>query len=1020
MGVLRFFNYLSHRHTECLHKLVGVISACESASSKGIHTDWLELDLNSIFHPVAQELYQYGKVVPISLMHPKKSKPIPQAPEKVLFSEICKRIEDIRKIIQPTKGIYFAIDGVAGISKQCLVGDSMISLNNGLSKRLDEMVAGETVLGWNKTGFTATPNLGLQIKGEKNTLQITMYDGRTLILTPDHKILIKRDGKIEWEYAINLKNGDKIVSGLELPQDFSTVLETSWELKIGNDIFNMKTWENRERSLALARVIGFLLTDGYLENSETGMGVFSTEIDSNMFKNDIFKLARESPKICHFPENKGSVCQVHLPTKLVDILSGVKGITIGKRVIQSLSLPDFILDELCPISIIREFLGGLFGGDGYSPEMDNGISATIQFAQSIIEKYTDKMDTFMDDICKLLSRVGVGSFKSQKPWKHIYLEKNMQPDDALENPRFKHLIYTGDILEFGQTVGFRYATNKSLNLTIVMAYYRFCNNVKITTRYIPTPEEFLDITETTSWFSHNSISRAMNQDSIEIPYFVLPIADIRAHKKCQVYDIEVYDNHSFLANGLCVHNCQQRKRRFKSVMDSEKKTDVRPTIPSDNVSKFDSNCISTGTLFMERLGKYINEYIQRQLQSDPDWKDLEIIISDSRVEGEGEHKLLRHIRKNPQFSYTIVSPDADLIFLGMGVHNPRIYIFRENIFDDIEASFFLVDIARFRQCVLEEIKMQDEKDEEKIKSIIEDFIFYCMKIGNDFLPSIPSLNVSNDGIKILLDVYTKIVKEHGFITCKDENGNYNIRKEGLKAFLYEMAQVEYEMLVNNQKRNLIRYPDTLLLKHVSYPIVPGKLRPSGLPERALTINFETYREEYYKAKFHGVDIKTIVHEYLKGMLFVLRYYLQGIPSWQYCYPFNYAPYFVDMYAYIDDFDTNMVFPPSSPLSPLEQLVAILPGKNADLLPEPLRMLSVSSESPIIDFYPIEFEVDLEGKKNDYEGVILIPMVCPMRIRAAFQELESQLSEYDRVRNKPGLIFQYSRDKDGKVCQNILN
>lgn len=31
-------------------------------------------------------------------------------------------------------------------------------------------------------------------------------------------------------------------------------------------------------------------------------------------------------------------------------------------------------------------------------------------------------------------------------------------------------------------------------------------------------------------------------------------------------------------------------------------------------------------------------------------------------------------------------------------------------------------------------------------------------------------------------------------------------------------------------------------------------------------------------------------------------------------------------------------------------------------------------SPIIDFYPTEFETDLNGKKNDWEAVVLIKFI----------------------------------------------
>ena len=108
---------------------------------------------------------------------------------------------------------------------------------------------------------------------------------------------------------------------------------------------------------------------------------------------------------------------------------------------------------------------------------------------------------------------------------------------------------------------------------------------------------------------------------------------------------------------------------------------------------------------------------------------------------------------------------------------------------------------------------------------------------------------------------------------------------------------------------------------------------------------------------------------------------------------------------IDDFDTSMIFNPSTQLTPLEQLISILPNKSSYLLPEPLRVLS-SADSPIVDMYPIEYDTDCEGKKYDYEGIVIIPIVDVKRLRKAFNKLEPQLSEYDRRRNLPGKITLY--------------
>lgn len=60
-----------------------------------------------------------------------------------------------------------------------------------------------------------------------------------------------------------------------------------------------------------------------------------------------------------------------------------------------------------------------------------------------------------------------------------------------------------------------------------------------------------------------------------------------------------------------------------------------------------------------------------------------------------------------------------------------------------------------------------------------------------------------------------------------------------------------------------------------------------------------------------------------------------------------------------------------------------------------------ADSPIIDFYPEDFEIDMNGKKMVWQGVALLPFIDPERLLAAMDTRYPQLSEFENARNTRG-------------------
>lgn len=71
---------------------------------------------------------------------------------------------------------------------------------------------------------------------------------------------------------------------------------------------------------------------------------------------------------------------------------------------------------------------------------------------------------------------------------------------------------------------------------------------------------------------------------------------------------------------------------------------------------------------------------------------------------------------------------------------------------------------------------------------------------------------------------------------------------------------------------------------------------------------------------------------------------------------------------------------------------------------------VSPDSEIIDFYPEEFEVDLNGKKFAWQGVVLLPFIDEKRLLAAMEKRYPLLTEEEKARNTVGKDVLFISDR----------
>jgi len=635
----------------------------------------------------------------------------------------------------------------------------------------------------------------------------------------------------------------------------------------------------------------------------------------------------------------------------------------------------------------------------------------------------------------------------------------------------------------------------------------------------------------------------------------------------------------------------EEKQEFLKLLNSQRASRGEDITSLDDVVEktWDSNAITPGTPFMFLLAESLQYWCAYKFTTDPSWQDLKVIISDASVPGEGEHKIMNFIRSqraipthNPNTRHVIYGLDADLIMLAIATHEPHFRVLREDVFADSQKDkkcelcnrkghisnncefprgakvtdkeaeeewvaaehppkpFIWLHINVLREYIALEMDSPARKFPYDLERSLDDWVFMCFFVGNDFLPHLPSLEIRDKGIDLLTKIWRDLLPQMSDYVTKngypdmvrvqqilqalarqeaeifrkrkeisDRNEQNRARREAEKAergrresngssaphphkrrkedtstyldanipfFSPQEAQsnavrnVHREMLADKNQTNrsaaalmkaklkdsetASQEPESAsastsvsgqeketpihLGKRMrddvtdsdngtpgrSTPIVPessSQNKEQRVPEDTVKLWEPGYEERYYEQKFKVApnDLAfrhKVARHYAEGLCWVLAYYFQGCPSWTWYFPYHYAPFAAD-FVDIADMDPRKMFQKGKPFHPYEQLMGVLPAASNHAIPEPYHILMTDPNSPIIDFYPEDFVIDLNGKKFAWQGTVILPFIDEQRLLAAMATKYDELSEDEKKRNEFGretLMFSQS----GKLFTSI--
>lgn len=438
------------------------------------------------------------------------------------------------------------------MERDCFAEGTPITLMNGSSVTIETMNnLNNEVLGWEEKTNEIIPCIQNEFlyKGKLNCIELTYEDGRTQICTPEHKILTSEQ---KWVSAKDLSiNTSQVTMSITNPiininDDIDMC--NNWKLQFGDITLKTNNQTEYMKTLAFARIIGYLITDGAISIRKTGQIVSYIYLGHMI---DVMSVIKDLNMFCNITQTKfehKNLYAIYVPRKFIKNIILLDGILIGKKSTQPATIPSFILENNCPRPVIREFLGGLFGGDGHTTYLlkrKNRLDSitSIGFSQSKSKKYISSLTKMLENIKKLLEKFNINNVTIRKPRKITYSDN--------ENDSYEQLLHIKimDICKFSNNIGFRYCCHKSVRLNASTTYINFkkFNNINCSSTKFFSKINALELFEKRNY--------GINRNKMSFPIMYLTVVKIKNVGIKKVYDIQVENTESFLANGIVSHNC---------------------------------------------------------------------------------------------------------------------------------------------------------------------------------------------------------------------------------------------------------------------------------------------------------------------------------------------------------------------------------------------------------------------------------------------------------------------------------
>ena len=478
---------------------------------------------------------------------------------------------------------------------------------------------------------------------------------------------------------------------------------------------------------------------------------------------------------------------------------------------------------------------------------------------------------------------------------------------------------------------------------------------------------------------------------------------------------------------------QQRQRRFHSICRKQKTAtiDARYGDQYDNSKQntcIDTNMITPGTVFMEKLRVAIRQHIDTH----DIFRDMEVIFNDWSNPGEGEHKIFEHLAAHPPAPDTktiVYGLDGDLIMLSLASRVHNIFLIREAyeygqysfehegypyLFLDVDClkSSLVIETARKR------IGTTAHMPDNHLLRFIDDYVVLMMLLGNDFMPKVHWISIKNNGHEILLSQYFQVQNGISQVDMETDVGWLFNRTTGQinLGFLQEI----FARLARQEDSLARKFIDDRARKHIPIPQncterERQQLMMDYLPmqylniEASIRVGEPKWRGRYYRTclDMPGTpeNIGQIAEAYIRTLIWNANYYVGRCQSWEWFYPYDYAPTLADVYYFIKDMKSlasAFKWPETHPIDSQVLLFMVLPVASSGLMARAVgdKLTNTHNTDPLLKVYfPPSYPINLALHSKYYECSPRIPCM-PIKYAADFIR-NVGLSPSEQSRNEAG-------------------